>query len=224
MVRPVVRRRLPRVRFPVWGRGDRRLRWVRGGVRGLLRDLGPAQPGRSKAYRRRSRAVPSGGEGRAKTRGRSMDDLRRVVLPVTGEAATHTAIALGAFAVDDPGTVQLVGQCLRRLRQVPGASSTPYAQPLVVAVDRLDPALPNARAGRGGHPGYALRRYRPRPSRPAGRSRRGTRRTSSRSRPSGSRLTFLRPSSCGAEALLERSEQSQVPFWDPNRMPEPAGR
>lgn len=28
----------------------------------------------------------------------------------------------------------------------------------------------------------------------------------------------------GAEALLERWEQSQVPFWDPNRTLEPAGR
>ena len=28
----------------------------------------------------------------------------------------------------------------------------------------------------------------------------------------------------GAEALLERWEQSQVPFWDPNRTPEPAVR
>lgn len=28
----------------------------------------------------------------------------------------------------------------------------------------------------------------------------------------------------GAEALLELWEQSQVPFWDPNRAPEPVGR
>ena len=99
----------------------------------------------------------------AKTGGRTIDDIWRAARPVTGDDATHAAIARGAFGVDDQATVQLVGACLRRLRNVPGGGRVPYPVPLVVAVDRFGVALPpSAGAGRGGYAGYAVRRaYRP---------------------------------------------------------------
>lgn len=110
----------------------------------------------------------------AKTGGRTIDDIWRAARPVTGDDATHAAIARGAFGVDDQATVQLVGACLRRLRNVPGGGRVPYPVPLVVAVDRFGVALPpSVGAGRGGYAGYAVRRvYRPVVARAEGGGRR----------------------------------------------------
>ena len=95
----------------------------------------------------------------AKAGGGGLDAQWLAVQAVTGDDATHAAIALGAFGAGDHATVQLVGACLRRLRNTPGGGRVPYPAPLVVAVNTSGVHLAaSAQAGRGGYGGYLIRR------------------------------------------------------------------
>lgn len=110
---------------------------------------------------------------RVKSQGRTLKDHWRMVKPIVGEEAGQAAIALGAFGVDDDSTVQLVGQCLLRLRNVPGANRIAYPQPLVDALDAAGVAMPSAaKPGRNGYAGFALKPVYRTEALPSARSRR----------------------------------------------------